>query len=112
MKRQDGTDVGVLELDGPLQSVPDETPQPLVVLRLVDCEAGQLVAQHREVVCDGRLDFIPRPSLLAGRHLRAARFFRPIVNRLEEFTRRFHRCTEAAIVARGPLKCVLDLQMR
>jgi hypothetical protein len=62
---QNSADVGVLEFDGAFRSIPKQPPKTLVVLRLVDAQAGQLVAEQREVIADRGLDFLTRP-IVAG----------------------------------------------
>jgi hypothetical protein len=55
---QNSADVRVLELDRTLRPAAQQGPQPLVVLRLVDRNTGQFVAQHREVIGDGGFDLV------------------------------------------------------
>jgi hypothetical protein len=62
---QNSADVGVLELDRSFRSASEQSTQPLIVLRLVDAKARELVAKHREIVADGGLDLLARP-IVAG----------------------------------------------
>lgn len=55
----------MLEFDRSFRSVLKQTPKAEVTLRLVDRQAGELVAQHREVVADGGFDLLARP-IVAG----------------------------------------------
>ena len=49
----------------PLEKVGKQTPESETMLRLVDRKAGQLVAQHCEVIADRGFDLFARP-IVAG----------------------------------------------